>query len=165
MIIHVETDVYPYIEQVSFFFWWPYEETYRGHMVSIRRFRAFIFYTMSCVRSYILQSTSCCSHDISHFVQGIWSFLDVFVPLYMTIGFGIGLFAAWHFSLLCLQLDRIVIIFSNMFRFPSWQKRTPDLFRKALSTSFTCQAPVVVWGHHCYRCEFPFAQAKDQLGF
>ena len=37
-----------------------------------------------------------------------------------------GLVAAWHFSFLCLQLDRIESIFSNLFRFPAFEKRTPQ---------------------------------------
>ena len=46
-----------------FFLWWLYEETYRGHMVNIRRFRAFIFCVMLCVITLILQGNSCCSSD------------------------------------------------------------------------------------------------------
>ena len=104
-----------------FFLWWLYEETYRGHMVNIRRFRAFIFCIMSCVLSYtyMFQGNSCCSYDISHFAQVIWSILVVFVPLDVTLSFGIGLFAACHFSLLSLQFDRIVILFLSLFRFHS----------------------------------------------
>ena len=90
-------------------------------VVNIKRFHAFMFCVMLCVTTQILQGNSCCSSDISHFVQGIWSILDDFVPLYMTISFGTGLFAACQCSLLSMQFDRIVIIFWNQFRFPSWQ--------------------------------------------
>ena len=42
----------------------------------------------------------------------------------MTTGLGMGLVAAWHFSFLCLQLDRIESIFSILFCFPALEKRT-----------------------------------------
>lgn len=161
-MIRVATDVYPAIEQVSFFVWGLYEETYCGHMANIRRFRALILYNMSCVRSYVLPSNSRCSHDILHFVQGIWLFFDVFVPLYMTIRFGIGLFAAWHFSLPHLQLDRIVILSQICFvSFPD--KSAVHFFGKHLYIIHT-SGPCCGMGA-LLSSMFFLAEAKDQLGF
>ena len=60
---HCEIDVYSYFQQVFVFLSRLYEETYRGHMVNIRCFRAFIFCVMLCVITLILQGNSCCCSD------------------------------------------------------------------------------------------------------
>ena len=66
-------DVYLYAKQVGLSLL--HVENYRGHMVKVRRFRAYIY----------LQNKLCCLYRILHLIQGIWSWFDVFVPTYMTI--------------------------------------------------------------------------------
>ena len=120
------------------------------------------YYIICHVYDLMLPSNLRCSHDIMDFVQGIWLFLDVFVPLYMTIRFGIGLFAAWHFSLPHLQLDRIVILFQICFvLFPD--KSAVRFFGKHSLHHSTRQAPVVAWGHHCYRCFFSGSKGSARI--
>ena len=89
-------------------------------------------YYITChVYDHMLPRNLRCSHDIMDFVQGILLFSDVFVPLYMTIRVGIGLFVALHALLPHLQCRSSCDIIS-FFSFVSFPGKNAFLFSESI---------------------------------
>jgi len=70
---------------------------------------------------------------------------DAFVPSYMRMCLYMGSLVAWHWSLLSLQLDGFVVIFSNLIKTRTW----PAFKVTRATASHTCvQQLSVKWPMH-----------------
>ncbi len=173
---------YLYIKQVRFFLvavlgqiWWGIWSMFNVFVPT--HIYIHIFHNMSCIRAYIHIHTNICTH-ICVAMQPVLLLRHLAFWLgLMRICLDRGSLDAWRWSLLSLQLDSFVVIFSTLMISSAWEKRTPhpckphslpDLTRKPrsvpeppttpLSAPGLFRRPLALWKrpslcsrHVCYK--------------